>query len=105
MNGAICARAAARRCWSGTRRSPALTRCTPRRSKRGSSRKRWPVSRSATLDSIQSWMQNFIVDPGDDEVVSQEQEQMAVTLVAPSATLSAVERVFVYRDQYLARME
>ncbi len=57
------------------------------------------------LRRIQTWMQRFIVDPRADAEVYERGARPAARLVLPSATLSPVERVAIYRDMYLMRME
>jgi hypothetical protein len=56
------------------------------------------------LLSTQRWLQDFIVDPREDDVVSSANARAATTLVQPSATLTGLERAQIYRDMYLLRM-
>jgi hypothetical protein len=58
-----------------------------------------------SLDAVQRWMQDVIVDPADDSTVEARNREAAARWVRPSATLDAYERVSVYRDMYLMRME
>lgn len=58
----------------------------------------------SSLKEVQRWVQNFIVDPADDEVVSRSNVDAAAHLVLPSRTLSPVQRVEIYRGMYLLRM-
>ncbi len=57
------------------------------------------------LRKTQTWMQRFIVDPRADSEVYERSARSAARLVRPSRTLSPVERVAIYRDMYLLRME
>ncbi len=57
------------------------------------------------LRRTQLWMQRFIVDPDGDASVHRRNRRTAERLVSPSSTLSPVERVAIYRDMYLLRME
>jgi hypothetical protein len=52
------------------------------------------------LEELQRWMQAYIVGPG-----ASEESDLADGLVLPSKTLSALERLGIYRDMYLPRME
>jgi hypothetical protein len=54
---------------------------------------------------VQIWMQRFIVDPGADRAVHRANERAARRLVRPSAALTPVDRVAIYRGMYLLRME
>lgn len=58
----------------------------------------------ADLRRIQRWMQEFIVDPRGDEEVFAADGGRAERLVTPSRTLAPLERVAIYRGQYLLRM-
>ncbi len=64
------------------------------------------------LERIQRWMQACILDQGTcEEAITSERAQaeipadVARTVVLPSKTLTALERLDVYRDMYLMRME
>jgi hypothetical protein len=64
------------------------------------------------LERIQRWMQACILNQGTaEEAIASEPARSAIpedqarTLVLPSKTLSALERLDVYRDMYLLRME
>jgi len=64
------------------------------------------------LERIQRWMQACILDQGSaEEAIASEAAQSAIPadqardVVLPSKTLSALERLDVYRDMYLLRME
>ncbi|MHB2021394.1 MAG: HvfC/BufC family peptide modification chaperone, partial [Candidatus Xenobia bacterium] len=57
------------------------------------------------LGRIEAFFQSYIVDPRDDETVGQSARREAAKLICPSPSLNPVERLNVYRDQYLARME
>jgi hypothetical protein len=64
------------------------------------------------LERIQRWMQACILDQGTaEEAIASEKAQAAIpadqarTLVLPSKTLSPLERLDIYRDMYLLRME
>jgi len=59
----------------------------------------------------QQWMQAFIIAQGTDEeaiaapeVQAEIPKDEALELVMPSATLTSLERVAIYRDMYLARL-
>jgi hypothetical protein len=52
------------------------------------------------LEQMQRWMQGYIVGPG-----ASEETGLADGLVLPSKSLSALERLDIYRDMYLPRME
>src|ERR1700693_1964355 len=52
------------------------------------------------LEKLQRWMQGYIVGPG-----APEEADLADGLVLPSKTLSALERLDIYRDMYVPRME
>jgi hypothetical protein len=63
------------------------------------------------LIRTQRWMQAFILAAGDNEtalaapqVEAEIPKQDALAMVLPSATLTAVERVGIYRDMYLSRL-
>lgn len=63
------------------------------------------------LVRTQRWMQAFILAEGDNEtalaapqVEAEIPKDHALAMVQPSATLSALERVSIYRDMYLARL-
>jgi hypothetical protein len=63
------------------------------------------------LARTQRWMQAFILAPGTDEealaapqVEAEISKPDAVAMVQPSVTLTAVERVAIYRDMYLTRL-
>jgi hypothetical protein len=65
-----------------------------------------------SLDRIQRWMQACILHQGScEEAIGSEAAQAAIPvrqgreLVLPSATLSAFERLDVYREMYLLRMQ
>jgi hypothetical protein len=65
-----------------------------------------------SLDRIQRWMQACILNRGTaEEAIASEAAQSAIpqdqarTLVLPSRTLSPLERLDIYRDMYLLRME
>ena len=53
-----------------------------------------------TLEKLQRWMQGYIVGPG-----APEEAGLANAWVLPSKSLSALERLDIYRDMYLPRME
>jgi hypothetical protein len=64
------------------------------------------------LVRTQRWMQAFILAEGDNETALEALEvqaeipkQDALAMVLPSATLTSLERVGIYRDMYLARLE
>ena len=64
------------------------------------------------LERIQRWMQACIVDQGTcEEAIASESAQAEIpaeqarTVVLPSKTLSSFERLNIYRDMYLLRME
>ena len=64
------------------------------------------------LERIQRWMQACIVDQGTcEEAIASETAQAEIpaeqarTVVLPSKTLSSFERLNIYRDMYLLRME
>jgi hypothetical protein len=64
------------------------------------------------LERIQRWMQACILDQGTcEEAITSERAQaeipadVARTVVLPSKTLSALDRLDIYRDMYLLRME
>ncbi|HYL38902.1 MAG TPA: DNA-binding domain-containing protein [Bryobacteraceae bacterium] len=64
------------------------------------------------LERIQRWMQACILDQGTaEEAIASEKAQAAIpaeqarSVVLPSKTLSALERLDIYRDMYLLRME
>jgi hypothetical protein len=64
------------------------------------------------LERIQRWMQACIIEQGSwEEAVNSERAQAAIPasqaqeVVLPSKTLSASERLDVYREMYLLRME
>lgn len=59
----------------------------------------------APLSKIQQWMQSVIVDPRGDESVAADHTRRAAQWVKPTEVLTAYERVVIYRDQYLLRME
>jgi hypothetical protein len=63
------------------------------------------------LVRTQRWMQAFILAEGDNETALEAPEvqaeipkQDALAMVLPSATLTSLERVSIYRDMYLARL-
>jgi len=67
---------------------------------------------SLALGGLQRWMQSVIVHPGrtDDALSSPEASALVrpdrvEDVVLPSASLSAAERVGVYHDMYILRME
>ena len=57
-----------------------------------------------SLEEVQHWVQEFIVDPDGDEAVLRSREDAAGRMVLPSRTLSPVQRVGIYRGMYLLRM-
>jgi hypothetical protein len=64
------------------------------------------------LNKIQSWMQALIVNQGTcEEAIASERAQAeipladATRLVKPSATMTPLERLDVYREMYLLRLE
>ncbi|HEX6896719.1 MAG TPA: DNA-binding domain-containing protein [Bryobacteraceae bacterium] len=64
------------------------------------------------LEKIQRWMQACILNQGTaEEAIASEAAQAAIPavqareIVLPSKTLSALERLDIYRDMYLLRME
>jgi hypothetical protein len=64
------------------------------------------------LDRIQRWMQTLILDQGTcEEAIASERAQAEIpagqarTVVLPSKTLSSFERLNIYREMYLLRME
>ena len=64
------------------------------------------------LDRIQRWMQACILNQGScEEAIQSDPAQAAIpadqarTLVKPSATLQPLERLDIYREMYLLRME
>jgi hypothetical protein len=66
---------------------------------------------SVALDRVQRWMQAVIMAPGtDEEAIASRTAQAEVPLpesrsvVLPSRTLTATERVGIYRDMYLVRL-
>lgn len=65
-----------------------------------------------SLERIQRWMQACILDQGTaEQAIASKPAQAAIPaeqarkIVLPSKTLSALERLDVYRDMYLLRME
>lgn len=60
---------------------------------------------SVELPTLQNWMQNVIVDPRSDDDVQHDHEKHAEKWVRPTEALTAYERVSIYRDMYLLRME
>ena len=65
-----------------------------------------------SLDRIQRWMQACILNQGTaEQAIASDAAQSAIpldqarTLVLPSKTLSPLERLDIYRDMYLLRME
>ena len=62
------------------------------------------MSTEPRLTQVQHWVQEFIVDPADDEAVAGANGEAAERMVLPSRTLSPVERVGIYRGMYLLRM-
>ncbi|HEY4001720.1 MAG TPA: DNA-binding domain-containing protein [Candidatus Xenobia bacterium] len=63
------------------------------------------MPKSPDLQVLQNWFQTFIVDPAADEDVFRGHEKQANQWIKPTPDLSAVERVDIYRGQYLLRME
>jgi hypothetical protein len=70
------------------------------------------VSAQPTLDRLQRWMQAAVVHPGDIEsalgspTVRKEIARADVdAVILPSATLKPAERVAIYQNMYLLRME
>ena len=70
------------------------------------------MSAETELSPLQRWMQTFIVEPGDASAAVPAANRSAgwsdlkpEDLVLPSATMTPTERLEVYRDQYLLRME
>ena len=70
------------------------------------------MATSPGLEQIQRWMQACIEHQGTcDEALAAEPANSAIpadqarTMVLPSKTLSALERLDIYRDMYLLRME
>ena len=64
------------------------------------------------LERIQRWMQACLLDQGTcEEAINSERAQAAIpadiarTMVLPSKTLTPLERLDIYRDMYLLRME
>jgi hypothetical protein len=64
------------------------------------------------LDRVQRWMQALILDQGTcEEAIASERAQAEIpaeqarTVVLPSKTLSSFERLDIYREMYLLRME
>lgn len=62
------------------------------------------------LETVQRFMQAFIVDPGTDEQALARANRAAglqhgERMVLPSATLQPAERLQIYRNMYLLRME
>jgi hypothetical protein len=64
------------------------------------------------LDRVQRWMQALIQDQGTcEEAITSERAQAEIsadearTVVLPSKTLSSFERLDIYREMYLLRME
>lgn len=64
------------------------------------------------LDRIQRWLQACIVDQGNcEQAIQSEAAQAAIpadqarSVVKPSATLQPLERLDIYREMYLLRME
>ena len=64
------------------------------------------------LDRVQRWMQALIQDQGTcEEAIASERAQAEIpadqarTVVLPSKTLSSFERLDIYREMYLLRME
>ncbi len=64
------------------------------------------------LRTIQTWLQAFIVEPGERDhalgVAAEEaglEPDCAEQLILPSPTLKPAERLQIYRDMYLVRME
>lgn len=64
------------------------------------------------LVTVQKWLQAFIVDPGSDEEALLAAEQAAglgpnsaENMILPSPTLEPAERLQIYRNMYLLRME
>jgi hypothetical protein len=62
------------------------------------------VRASPSLDQVERWVQEFIVNPADDESVASSYAHAAAELLLPSRTLSPIERVGIYRGMYLLRM-
>ena len=88
----------ARRCWP-------LPRWPPRAEP-------LPLERPPPLDRLQRWMQAVVVHPGDVETALQSpsaRREIARAdvdaVILPSRTLTPAERVGVYHDMYLLRME
>ncbi len=64
------------------------------------------------LVTVQKWLQTFIVDPGSDEEALLSAEDAAglgpnsaENMILPSPTLQPAERIQIYRNMYLLRME
>lgn len=64
------------------------------------------------LDRVQRWMQTLIQDQGTcEEAITSDRAQAEIpadqarTIVLPSKTLSSFERLDIYREMYLLRME
>lgn len=64
------------------------------------------------LVTVQKWLQAFIVDPGTDEEALLSAEaaaglgpNSAENMILPSPTLQPAERIQIYRNMYLLRME
>lgn len=68
-------------------------------------------AKSPTLSSIQKWFQTFIVEPGDARAAVRAAQatsglqERPEDLILPSRTLAPLQRLMIYRDQYLLRME
>ncbi len=65
-----------------------------------------------SLERIQRWMQTLILDQGTcEDAIASESAQAAIpadqarTIVLPSKTLTSFERLDIYREMYLLRME
>ncbi len=64
-----------------------------------------PEPMPATLNSLQTWLQTYIVDPASDDEVEAREAETASRLIRPSWSMSPIERANAYRGQYLMRME
>lgn len=64
------------------------------------------------LVTVQKWLQTFIVDPGSNEEALLSAEEVAgvgpnsaENMILPSPTLKPAERIQIYRNMYLLRMD
>jgi hypothetical protein len=63
------------------------------------------AKKAARLARVERWIQDVIVDPAPDRAVARKNRAKAAGAILPSRTLSPIERVEIYRGQYLLRME